>query len=298
MKPKVIIITLGVLCALLAGLLLRQHKVTEEHRKSSTASILTLSNDLVQTSSKLGEQQKVNVVLETNLIVSSGAAEVFSNQVVQLSNVLVKTEAQAKLAAEVAEKEIAKRDAEITRREKEADELTMRMGELNSTITNLEKSISETSRKLAASEGDREVLLKELKRLQAEKAELERQFNDLAVLREQVKKLKEELSIARRIEWIKKGLYGVSTQKGAERLQARPKPAAPTSTNQSLEVEISRQGGAKILSPAATNAPAVVAPSTPAAPGVKPVPTTPVPSPNPAPAPAAPAPVAPVEPKK
>ena len=40
-----------------------------------------------------------------------------------------------------------------------------------------------------------QAILVELKRLMAEKAELERQFNDLAVLRAQVSKLKEELSI-------------------------------------------------------------------------------------------------------
>ena len=282
MKPKVIIIVLAITCVVLIGLLLRQQKVAQSQHVQATASLITLSNDLVQTSTKLDEKQLQNVVLETNLIVTSGAAEVYSNQVVQLSNTLVKTELQAKQAAEIAEREIAKRDTEIARREKETDDLTLRMGELNSTITNLEKAISETSRKLAASEGDREILIKELKRLQAEKAELERQFNDLAMLREQVRKLKEELSIARRIEWIKKGLYGVTTMKGAERLQLRPKPtavatnASPQGGGPGLNVEISRQGGAKILSPGSattptpTNAVAPPAPTPPSSPAVAP----------------------------
>jgi len=65
------------------------------------------------------------------------------------------------------------------------------------------KHRADTERKLAASEGDREFLLAELKRLQAEKVDLERQFNDLALLRDQIRKLKDELSIASRLEWIR-----------------------------------------------------------------------------------------------
>ena len=116
---------------------------------------------------------------------------------------------------------------------------------------------------MAASEGDREFLLKELKRLQAEKMELERQFNSLAILREQVKKLKEELSISRRLEWIRRGLYG--EQKGGQRLQAGLPVAAPK-TNYALDVEIRRDGDAKVVAPAGT------APATNATPANAPAP--------------------------
>jgi hypothetical protein len=111
--------------------------------------------------------------------------------------------------------------------------------------------ISDTEKKLAASEGDREFLLKELKRLQAEKAELERQFNDLSVLRTQVAKLKEELSISRRLEWIRMGIYGAQSQKGAERLLSST-PALPR-TNFNLNVELKQDGSANVISPAVTN---------------------------------------------
>jgi hypothetical protein len=88
--------------------------------------------------------------------------------------------------------------------------------------------------------------------LQAEKAELERQFNDLAALRDQVRKLKDELSIARRLEWIRRGLYG--SEKGAEKLQ-KGLASVPGQTNFDLNVEIRQDGGAKIVQPP-TNAPA------------------------------------------
>jgi len=88
--------------------------------------------------------------------------------------------------------------------------------DLNAAITNLNTQILETQRKLTASEGDKAFLEKELKRLMGEKAELERQFNDLKVLRAQVAKLKEELTIARRLDWIRRGLFTSSVQRWKE----------------------------------------------------------------------------------
>ena len=131
------------------------------------------------------------------------------------------------------------------------------MLDLNVSLGNLEKQISDTEKKLALSEGDREFLLRELKRLQAEKAQLEKQFNDLAVLREQVSRLKDELSISRRLEWIRRGILG-TPQKGAEALIS-PVPPPVLVTNVDLNVELKQGGGVKIQvptnSPPATNAP-------------------------------------------
>jgi chromosome segregation ATPase len=117
------------------------------------------------------------------------------------------------------------------------------MTDLNTAIDELERQIAETERKLTASEGDREFLLAELKRLQTEKADLERQFSDLALLRDQIRKLKDELSIARRLEWIRRGLYG-SEHKGAEKLQ--PGFATPPG-DADLEVEIRQDGESKVV---------------------------------------------------
>ena len=80
------------------------------------------------------------------------------------------------------------------------DDLTKKMSDLNTSINNLESQIAVTQKKLADSEGDRELLLKELKRLQAEKAELERRFNDLAVLRDQVRKLRDDVAVIRQCD--------------------------------------------------------------------------------------------------
>ena len=231
----------------------------KEEKQRDIAHISQLSNDVNVTQQKLADQQQVNLTLETNIASLKKDIETVSNKLTgtetslaSTTATLTKVQAEAKAAAEAAAAEMAKRDARIKELEGQNDDLTKKMVDLNTSLGNLEKQIADTERKLAASEGDREFLLKELKRLQAEKAELERQFNDLAVLREQVRHLKEELSIARRLEWIRRGIYSAQGQKGAEAL-TKPAPTATDKTNQ-LNVELQQGGPAKIVAP--TNAPA------------------------------------------
>jgi hypothetical protein len=78
------------------------------------------------------------------------------------------------------------------------------------------------------------------------------------VLRAQVAKLKEELNVSRRLEWIRKGLFPAGEQKGASLLiqgaNAPKKPAKPEG-NYDLNVEVSADGSVKVIPPL-TNAPA------------------------------------------
>jgi len=74
------------------------------------------------------------------------------------------------------------------------------------------------------------------------------------MMRDQVRKLRDELSIARRLEWIRRGLYG--SEKGAEKLQKGLASAGPQ-TNYDLNVEVGSDGSVKVIPPlGATNAPA------------------------------------------
>jgi chromosome segregation ATPase len=238
MKSRVAIIILVLVCAGLGiGLFVRNNNAVEE-KKTDDAKILQLSNDVVTTRSKLEEQQTVNLNLETNLSQRKSELETTSNSLAQTAASLAKAQADAKAAAEAAAAEMAKRDAKIAELQGQNDDMTKKMTDLNSSIVTLEKQIGDTERKLASSEGDRAFLLKELVRLQKEKAELERQFNDLAVLREQVRKLKDELSIARRLEWIRQGIYGRQNQKGGEALMNLSGPQPRAATNTDLKVDL------------------------------------------------------------
>lgn len=258
MKGRVVIIILVLVCVGLGVGLLVRHKQAVQENQDAEYRILKLSNDVVQTQGKVDELKTVNMTLETNLFGRTHELESISNNLLSVSASLAKTQAEAKAAAEAAAAEMAKRDARISELEGQNDDMTKRMLELNVSLGNLEKQIGDTEKKLATSEGDREFLLRELKRLQSEKAVLEKQFNDLAVLREQVSKLKDELSLARRIEWIRRGIYGSAAQKGAEALIKPIQRSAPA-TNVNLNVELNQGGGVKVQSntnaPAATNAP-------------------------------------------
>ncbi len=234
--------------------MVRNNQAKQEIQQASDK-IMSLSNSVVQTQGKVEELKTVNMTLETNLFGRTHELETVSNKFVSVSASLAKTQAEAKAAAEAAAAEVAKRDAKISELQGQNDDMTKRMLELNASLGNLEKQIAATEKKLATSEGDRSFLLRELKRLQAEKAELEKQFNDLAVLREQVNKLKDELSIARRLEWIRRGIYGSSSQKGAEAL-VKPVQQVQAGTNANLNVQLNQSGGVKVQVQSATNTPA------------------------------------------
>ena len=53
-----------------------------------------------------------------------------------------------------------------------------------------------------------------------EKAELEKQFQDIAVLRQKVLKLQGELMASKKLEWIRRGLYGSARRKGGSKLMS------------------------------------------------------------------------------
>jgi len=226
-------------------------RLASEDRARSFSHLLTLSNELVATTSKLTEQQKVNASLESNLALRIEEVGLISNRWTYVAAELTRTEAEAKAAAEAARIEIEKKDKQISQLEGEREDLTKKMDGLTEEITGLNGKIAETEKRLATSEGNREQLQRELKRLLAEKAELERKFNDLAMLRDQVRKLREELSVARRIDMIRRGLYG-SDKKGAEVLNQGFRRPAPASTNPPapLEAELGSDGSSQVKTPA------------------------------------------------
>jgi chromosome segregation ATPase len=223
-----------------------------------------LSNSLVQISEQLDRQKQVNTDLETDRDkrkkefdeLTSNYAKLSTN-LSQTSTNLAKTEAALKSSLE----ETAKRDAKIAELEAQNQALDKQAVDLSTAITNLTQQIEETKRKLATSEGEKGFLEKELKRLMAEKTELERQFNDLAVLRAQVSKLKEELSVARRLQWIRQGLFASDEQKGAQKLMqgAAPAQAKAPKANYDLNVEVSADGSVQVIPPL-TNRPAATSP--------------------------------------
>jgi chromosome segregation ATPase len=213
----------------------------------------------------LEEQQQVNAKFEKDLEAKNKGLADLTNTVTRLTANLGEVSANLSKTEETlkaTQQEVVKRDAKISELENQNQALDKQALELGSAITNLTSQIADTQRKLSASEGDKAFLEKELKRMMSEKSELERQFNDLAVLRAQVAKLKEEMNVARRIEWMRQGLVASADQKGAQQLmkglnvpQTQAKAQKPT---YDLNVEVHSDGSVKVIPPLKdkeTNAP-------------------------------------------
>jgi chromosome segregation ATPase len=256
MKPIIgVILLAAVLCVGLGVALFQTKRQAIVEKQKDTETISTLSNKWVEIDSKLNEQKQVNLTLEKDVEARKQALSELTNKYSEVSDALAKTADALKQTVELSKEEIAKRDAKIADLEKQNQDLDLRAADLSTAITNLTGQISETQRKLAASEGDKAFLEGELKRLMAEKAELERQFNDLAVVRAQVAKLREELNVSRRLEWIRKGLFPDDQVKGATLLVQKAPAPAPDTNRYDLNVEVNADGSVRVLPPP-TNAPA------------------------------------------
>jgi chromosome segregation ATPase len=248
---KAIIVILLIFSLGLGGALLMRHTKAVQEKQKDDEQIVELSNVVKETRGKLDEQESISIYLRTNLDLTLQKLSTKSNEASKLANDLANAQALAKAneeAYKAAKMKSDQQQVEIDKLTGQMNDQTKQLTDLNSAIDKLNKMIKETERKLSASEGDREFLLKELKRMTTEKAELERQFNDLAVLRSQVSKLRDELSIAKRLEWIRMGLYGSMEQRGAERLLfSTPSSTATSRPGFDLNVELKQDGTAVIV---------------------------------------------------
>lgn len=255
------LILLALLSVALGIGLVISRKQAADRQRDDLDRIGTLSNKWVSTSSALEEERKTSANLEKDRTEKLAVLEDLTNSYLRVSANLSQASAnlaKTEQALKATEEEVKKRDAKIAELEGQNQALDKQALDLSAAITNLTTQIAETERKLSASEGDKAFLQKELKRLMAEKAELERQFNDLVVLRAQVARLKEELSIARRIEWIRRGIFAGNDQRGATKLMqglnAPKPPPKPQPAAGDLNVEVTSEGTVRVVPPG-TNSP-------------------------------------------
>jgi chromosome segregation ATPase len=133
--------------------------------------------------------------------------------------------------------------------------LDQRAAALTNAIASLNAQIADTQQKLAGSETNNAFLEKELQRQTAAKAELESKFNNLSTVRAQVKKLKDDLLVARRLQWMREGSDPGSQQKGAQLLMQRTASAPARPPHYDLNVEVSSDGSIHVI-PLPASAPA------------------------------------------
>ena len=258
MKNSLVVIVLVLVCLGLGVAVVVIKKQSTDQHAQDTQQIGTLSNNWTKVSSELEEQKQVSTNLEKDLEAKKQefqkSVTELTNNIAQVSANLAKTETELKAA----EQKVKEQDTKIADLENQNQALDKKAESLSASITNLNTQIADTRHKLAAAEGDKAFLEQRLKDLTAEKTELERQFNDLSILRAQVAKLKSEAAIARRIEWSRMGIFAANEEKGAQKLMQGVNRATPRNAgrpNYDLNVEVNADGSVRVLPPS-TNSPA------------------------------------------
>jgi chromosome segregation ATPase len=247
MNTKIGTVVLVAVCVGLAIALIATKRQANEQRKKTADAILDFSNQLTTANANLDDLRQVNLMLTNDLDNSRQALLALSNN---LSGSLNDTEASLQNAQD----QIANLNGRVSDLETQNKVLDDRANALTNTIMQLDSQIADTQKKLAGSETNNAFLATELKKQMAEKAELERKFNDLDEVRAQVKKLREELFIARRLQWMDEGSYSATPQKGAQLLiQRSAPPVRPVPYD--LNVEVGSDGSIHIIPPL-TNTPA------------------------------------------
>ncbi len=249
MKPSLGAVILAVaLAGLLIALFAMKHTADERISKDTDA-ILEFSNQWVKAQANLDELGQVNLKLTNDLAASQEQSLAFSNQFVETSGALADTRASLQSAQE----QMAGLNQRIAGLTAQNQELDQRSAALSSAIAGLNAQIAGTQQKLADSETNNSFLETELQRQTVARAELEGKFNNLTVVRAQAKKLKEDLVVARRLQWMREGTDPSLQAKGGQQLMQRTPPAPLHPPRFDLNVEVSSDGAIRVL-PASTNA--------------------------------------------
>jgi chromosome segregation ATPase len=253
MRTQLGIVILVVVCVGMVVALMTEKSRADKQQKQNVDTILDFSNQLTTASANLDELRQVNLMLTNDLDATRQTLTILSNQYVTTSASLSKTTAALKTAQD-----------QITDLQAQNQALDQQVAEMTNTISNLSTQITETQMKLVESETNDAFLEGELKRQVAERAELERKFNNLSQVRAQVRKLRDDLLIAQRLKWMRDGTDPSQQRKGAQLLMARG-----SATNRvvgpahyDLNVEVSSDGSVQVV-PAMTNAPATTNVSSP-----------------------------------
>jgi chromosome segregation ATPase len=252
MKIKIIIVVLAVACVGLGIALLATKNQSDEQHTKDVSSIVDFSNQLINVNQHLDSVNQVNLMLTNDLALSQQQATELSNNLITAAATLAST--KSTLAS--AQDQVVSLNSQITDLESQNKVLDQRASDLTNTIAQLNAQIEDTQNKLAVSETNRVFIHSELQKQLAEKAELERKFNDLNEVRAQVKKLKDELFIARRLQLDKNDN---SAKKGGALLIQRAPLTSSTvkpAPNYDLNVEVGSDGSVKVIPPLGATNPA------------------------------------------
>jgi len=213
----------------------------EESKKQLTQDLSTANSKLTETKGTLTKTQGALSELKDDYSMKVTEYETFVGKVAQ------------ELAAK--DEKISALNGELQTAQNKNQDYDSQIKGLNSQMADKDRAIDDIGRRLESAEEDRDHLLQERNKLIAEKAELEKQFQDILVLRQKVQQLQVELMASKKLEWLRRGFYGSARKKGGSRLMGMSKRndrKTVSPTNADLNVEVRRDGTVKIV-PIETN---------------------------------------------
>jgi uncharacterized protein (DUF3084 family) len=255
MNKKIGIAILIVACVGLAvAVVVIKSQLTAQQKKDSDT-ILEFSNQLDEANININDLHQTNLKLNNDVATNRLVLSVLSNQLDTASTTL----ASATASLQDAQQQITNLNTRIADLTAQNQVLDQRADALSNTIASLDTQITMTQMKLVVSETNNAFLENELKRQVAKKTELEHKFNDLGEVRAQVRKLRDDALVARRLAWMRAGIDPTKPLKGGQLLMQRSPPAAnaapAASPYNSLNVEVGSDGSVHVIPPL-TNPPA------------------------------------------
>jgi chromosome segregation ATPase len=178
-------------------------------QRAQAGVLLEYSNKWAAANAEAETQKAKASALQASMDAQKKMLNDLTNSVTQLTTNLNDTrasltKADSSLQASLAE--VTRSAGRIRELETQIKSLDAEALELSKNITNLTARLAESQQKLTASDRDKAAFETDLKRMTAEKVQLERRFNDLDEVRAQQAKLARELHLARRVEWAQEGL--------------------------------------------------------------------------------------------
>ena len=254
MKTKIGIVILVAACAALAIALVATKKSAADERKDTVAAMLDFSNQLVNARDAINDLSQVNLKLTNDLAVSRQQELEFSNNYAETAAALAGT----KFSLQSAQEKITGLDDRVADLESQNQALGQNAASLSNQLAGANDEMAGAQQKLADAETNNVFLVAELQKQMAQKNEMEQKFNDPVELRAQIKKVRDELFVAQRLEWMRNGTDPSVMHKDGQ-LLTRHSPAtnaAPFAPSHfDLSVEVGSDGSIHVLPPP-TNSPA------------------------------------------
>lgn len=253
MKTKIGIVILAAACAALAIALIATKKSAADERRDTLAAMLDFSNQLVNARDAINDLSQVNLKLTNDLAVSR-------QQELELSNNYAETAAalsETKFSLQSDEEKITGLDGRLADLESQNQALGQNAASLSNQLASANDAMAGAQQKLADAETNNAFLVAELQKQMAQKNEMEQKFNDPVQLRVQIKKIRDELFVAQRLEWMRNGTDPSVSHKGGQLLMrhapsTNAAPFAPAHFD--LSVEVGSDGSIHVLPPP-TNSP-------------------------------------------